>query len=476
MPPRLALFFGAVFVYFAFRSDRKRGLPSPSGIFWPTLWYMTVSSRMVGVWLQTWGVPLPGTGSGAADGSYVDASFFLILTIIGLRILAQRRFQWGATLRANPWLAAMFIFMALSIVWSEYPFVSFKRYIKVVGSVAMAFVVLSNAQPLESFRTLLRRCLYVHLPMSIICIKYFREIGVAFDWSGESHSWQGISTSKNDLGQVAMLGLLYFSWEVVRNWRTQKWKSFNMLYLLMAMYLLKGSEGAISMTSVSVGVFALLVFVRLQMLRARPAAARTFTKLVFAGTISLVTLILVHSVVMFSSDSIFGQMITTFGRNITLTDRTYIWHDVYAAASKNPLLGVGYGGFWIGRDANIPWAAQMTWVLGQGHNGYIDTYLQIGLVGGALLAMVIFSTIPKLLAALSDDYDFACLRITIFLTILFVNVTESTYLRGDHHLWFIMQLVVWMVPAAVATTGETEDPEETAEVASAPSELADVVT
>ncbi|HVU33780.1 MAG TPA: O-antigen ligase family protein [Opitutaceae bacterium] len=473
MPPKFALFIGAVFVLYAFRSDRKRRLVSPSGIFWPTLWYMTVSSRMLGVWLQTWGIPLPGGGD-AGGGSLIDASFFLLLTIIGFRILAKRRFEWSAAFRANPWLTALFVFMAASICWSSYPFVSFKRYVKILGSVAMAFVVLSNDQPLESFLTLLRRCLYVHLPMSIICIKYFREIGVAFDWSGESHSWQGISTSKNDLGQVAMLGLLYFAWEVVRQWPRRKWKNLHVVYLLMAMYLLKGSEDAISMTSVSVGVFAVMVFLRLQMLRSRPAAARGFTRLVFAGTVSLVSLILIHSVVMFSSDSLFGHLITTFGRNITLTDRTYIWHDVYAAASRNPLMGVGFGGFWIGREANIPWAAKMTWVLGQGHNGYIDTYLQVGLIGSALLAGVIFSTIPKLLRALDEDYDFACLRITIFLTILFVNVTETTYLRGDHHLWFVMMLVVWIIPRPSATNDDTSisvEPvpaEETADPAPAP--------
>jgi O-antigen ligase len=148
----------------------------------------------------------------------------------------------------------------------------------------------------------------------------------------------------------------------------------------------------------------------------------------------------------FEADSLFGKMITTFGRDITLTDRTYIWNDVYAAAARNPLFGVGFGGFWIGRLVNINWASSYTWVLGQAHSGYVDTYLQLGFVGVFLLACVLFTTLPRLIASLDENFDFACFRITILLTIMYVNITESTYLRGDHQFWFIMMLVIWILP------------------------------
>jgi len=446
MPPRLALLIGLGFVYLAFRAESRRGaLPHP-GLIWPTLWYMTGASHMFGEWCYIWGVPLPGSSGNAADGSIVDASFYMVLTIIGTYLLYRRRFDLGGLLRSNPRVTTLFAFMALSILWSAYPFVSFKRYIKVLGSVVMAMLVLTDEHPMDATFTILRRCLYVHLPMSIVCIKYFREIGIAYDWDGTSHMWNGISTSKNTLGQVAMLGVLYFYWEIRRNWRARSWRQFNIIYLVMAIFLLKGAEGAISMTSLSVCGLAMFVFIRLQALRSRPDVARRFVLRFFALTVALVTLVLVHSVVMFSENSLFGQIITKLGRNITLTDRTYIWSDVYAAAAKHPLIGVGFGGFWIGREANIPWAGKLTWILAQAHNGYVDTYLQIGWIGGILLAIVLFSTVPRLLAAMEEDFDFGCFRIALLITIIFVNITESTYLRGDHHLWFIMQLVIWQVP------------------------------
>jgi len=445
MPPNLALLIGAVFVFFAFRSDRKRDIGDTNGLFWPTLWYLVVATHPLGFWLQLWGFPLPGGSDDPTEGSVIDRFFFLTLTIIGIRILSRRHFEWGATIRRNPWLVALLAFMALSILWSQFSFVSFKRYIKVIGSVVMALVILTQSDPLRAFGTVLRRSLYIHLPMSIICTRYFRDIGVSFDWGGTTEAWCGIASSKNVLGQVAMLGVLYFFSEIRQNWRRKGWLNLHILYLFMALYLLKGA-GSISMTSVSVCLFALMIFLRIQYLRSRPKAIRPFVLTVFSVTIGVILLVVVHSVVMFSSDSIFGHLITLLGRDITMTDRTYIWSDVYGAAGGITMLGVGFGGFWIGRIANIPWNAHMSWVLGQAHSGYVDTYLQLGFVGVILLATVLFTTLSRLLASLVDDFDFGCLRITLFLTIVFINMAETTYLRGDHHLWLILMIVLWNVP------------------------------
>jgi exopolysaccharide production protein ExoQ len=446
MPPDLALLLASILVFLAFRADRQRYGAASKALIWPSLWYLVTASHPLGYWIQLWGIPLPGGNGDPTEGSIIDRFFYGVLTVIGLRILSRRGFSWRETLRANPWLTAFVAFMFASVLWSHYPYVSFKRFIKVIGSIVMACVVLTEPDPFAAFCTVLRRCLYIHLPMSIICIKYFRDIGVGFDWSGSSEDWQGIATSKNVLGQVAMLGVLYFTWEVWRHWREYKWKNIHLIYLLLAADVLNGSKSDSSKTSIAVCLFALFIFVRIQSLRSRPEYIRPFVLKVFAGTVALVAVVILHSIVLFSKDSIFGEFITLLGRDITMTGRTFIWHDVYAAAAANPFFGVGFGGFWIGRLANIPWNANMTWVLAQAHSGYADTYLQIGYIGSFLLGAVLFTSLPRLIDSLDDNFDFGCFRIVLFVTIIFVNMTESIYLRGDHHLWFLLMTILWMVP------------------------------
>jgi exopolysaccharide production protein ExoQ len=456
MPPNLALFLGFAFAGFCIvRALRTEG-GFPLSLLWPTLWYMVCSSRPFGSWMDMWNIQIPLISALGAEGSPMDQFFYLSLILMGWRVLATRHFSWGELFRENRWAAALILVMGLSVAWSDYPFTSFKRYIKVIGSVVMVLVILTDQRPFTAMGTVLRTCLYVHLPLSIVCIKYFRHIGIEYSYMGTSHFWQGIATSKNTMGQVAMLGVLYFGWDLVRNWRSRGWRHLNSLYLLLAVYLLKGSNHGVSKTAILVTLLALSITFVLHLNRERPANLLRFTNLAFAGGITLVVFIVTHSIVAFDDDSFLGTLVKLFGRDITLTDRLYIWQDMYRAASGNPLMGVGYGGFWIGRMANIPWNNH-TWVLGQGHSGYVDTYLQLGLLGWGLLAGVLISTHRRLVAGFNHDFDFAAFRVTLFLVVLFVNITETTLLRGDHHLWFVFMACIWMLPAQ-AQVQAWEDP------------------
>jgi O-antigen ligase len=260
-----------------------------------------------------------------------------------------------------------------------------------------------------------------------------------------------------------MLGVVYFLWEVLREWRERGWRNPHLAYLLMAVWLLKGSDDGLSLTSLAVCVFAACFFIRLRLLHVSGRGVAAFCRQVFAATLALATLVYLHGIFLFDADSLFGKIITTFGRDITLTDRTHIWAGAYDAARGSFLGGVGYGGFWIGREANIAWNAKMTWILGQAHSGYVDTFLQLGAVGLVLLLGLIVSTFRRVLAAGTGNFDFFAFRLTLLLTIVFINITESTFLRGDHHLWFLFMVVCWSI-----TLPEPEPEGGTTELETAP--------
>jgi exopolysaccharide production protein ExoQ len=453
MPPFLALFLGLSLAGFMFWRDRDRRQQLSLALTIPLLWYLTCATRPLGVWLNLWGVPLGG-GSGE-DAAFVDRYYYLLLTLIGLAILSSRRFSWGGTIARSPWLLALLAFMALSITWSNYPYISFKRYIKVLGAATMALVVLTERNPGASFLALLRYVLYLHVPLSIICNKYFRGMSVQFSWDGSGQLWQGLATSKNTLGQVAMLAFVYFLWEVWRDWQKRGWRNPNLGYVFMSVWLLKGSDDGVSMTAIVVCIFASFSFVqfRRRLLQERPI--RPFGRLVLTSTLGLALVVYLHGIFLFDADSLFGKLITTFGRDITMTDRTHIWGGMYDVARGSFFGGIGFGGFWIGREANIAWNATMTWALGQGHSGYVDTFLQTGTIGLVLILGVIISTFRKLIGSAADDVDYLAFRLTLLLTIVFINITETTFLRGDHHLWFHFMLACWSTALPVPPPGES---------------------
>ena len=74
------------------------------------------------------------------------------------------------------------------------------------------------------------------------------------------------------------------------------------------------------------------------------------------------------------------------GRDATLTGRTDIWQAVLDSIMRRPLLGYGYGAFWNGlqgESANVILACG--WAVPHAHNGFLEVWLQLGLVGLSLL-------------------------------------------------------------------------------------------
>lgn len=313
----------------------------------------------------------------------------------------------------------------------------------------MVLVVLTEQKPLFALTTVFRKCALIYIPLSIILIRYFRHIGVQWGWSGAAVSWIGTATSKNTLGQAAVISAIIFIWSKIYKKKSTEGKMLDYAYIIMSLYLLKGSDDAVSMTSLSMFAIGLFVFLWIRKLKNSTYKIKNFA-IISCGLIFVLLLtFVVHTLNPFSEDSLLGLAITTMGRDITLTGRTGIWMDIFKTASKSPLLGVGYGAFWIGEIANIPWSSNRTWTLGQAHNGYIDAYLQIGWIGIVLLFMVIVSSVSKIVRSFNFDFEYARLRMTFFLLVLFVNITESTFLRGRHAFWFLFLMVIVSTPHVV---------------------------
>ena len=122
--------------------------------------------------------------SGAAsveEGSPLDAWFYFALIAAGFCVLNKRQVRLSEIVRNNAWLIVFLLYCFISIVWSDFPFVAFKRWIKILGHPIMALIVLTEPDPEEALIRLMKRCAYVVVPVSILFIKYYPELGRSFD-------------------------------------------------------------------------------------------------------------------------------------------------------------------------------------------------------------------------------------------------------------------------------------------------------
>ena len=425
-------------------------LRRPSLWIWgPWVWLFIISTRSVEIWLHG-GLRADVTGVDPdVSGSPSDRAIMTLLIIVSLFVLGSRAERTKEILRRNKWLIVLFVYMALSVIWSNFPSISFRRCIRSMGTLVMVLVVLTEPDPLGAARALLRRVYLLHIPLSIAAIKYFRNIGVAYNWSGQEEMWVGLTNHKNNLGQVAMCSGLFSSWQVFQNWAKKK-LTLDLLLLVLSLWLLRGSKNSHSSTAIVGFIVSVAVLIALQFVRKRPARAK---RIILAGTIALMLFTsLAYMMFQAFDTSPVSMVLDATGRDLTFTDRTLLWTDILHNAEKNPVLGVGFGAFWVGHVGYnmypLPnWSSKTPeWRPGEGHNGYIDVYVDLGVIGAVLVLIVIGSALAGALDDLQSRFEVGSLRLVLLLSILINNMTESSLLNGTQSLWFLFLLVAVNVP------------------------------
>src|SRR5260370_16656450 len=128
MPPLLALGLNAILVYWLFRREMGVGELPSAAVWIPAIWLGIVGSRGPSLWLAACGINVGATDN--LEGSPLEMAVFLGLMVAALFVLAQRGFDWAAFIGRNKALIVVYLFLALSAVWSVIGFVSLKRAVK----------------------------------------------------------------------------------------------------------------------------------------------------------------------------------------------------------------------------------------------------------------------------------------------------------------------------------------------------------
>ena len=428
LSPTIASCLTVAFIIFLFRRDiRER--PDITGALWlPLIWMLIICSRQPSEWLNTFGFH-----SGAVtleEGSPLDACVYFALIAAGAYVLGKRHVQLSEIIRNNQWLTIFFIYCFLSIFWSDFPFVAFKRWIKVIGHPIMALIVLTEPNPVEALTNLMKRCAYIIAPVSILFIKYYPEYGRAFDpWTGAALD-TGITLNKNALGGDCLILGFFFFWYLLQiraNERGRPRRNELFMtggFLLMIWWLLSKAHSSTSSISLFVGVLIVAI------LGLRFVEKRLIGTYLIIGVLALV-------IAQWGFD-IYATAIHFLGKNPTLTDRTLLWGDLLKV-KINPLFGTGFESFWLGERLRML-SGSRWWQPNEAHNGYLETYLNLGLVGLFLLIGLLIATFWKARWELFRNFQFGRFRLGFLMAVIAYNWTEAAF-KNISVIWFVFCLI-----------------------------------
>jgi len=436
MPPLLALasWFVLLLALLRFDPAKEKGI-SPA-LWVPIIWLFITGSRLPSQWLAG---QLATQAGGFEEGNPLDRITFSILIVAALIILASRSFRWDAFLTRNFFLVAFILFALVSVVWSDFPLVAIKRWFRDLGNYLVILVVLSDPRPPEAVTTVIRRLCYLLVPLSVVLMKYFPTIGRYYlYWTG-SVTYMGATTSKNNLGALCLISGLFFLWDTLRRWPERKQRQtkrvirLNLVFIAMTLWTLNLANSATSRACLMIGSLVLLA-----------AHSKAFQRYSTLLKILIPAVFVLYIVLAFGFD-MNSQVAGAVGRDPTFTDRTNIWA-LLLSMKTNPLVGTGYESFWLGPRLSVIWSQFGT--LNEAHDGYLEVYLNLGLIGVALLCGFLFSSYQKICKNFTVDPSVFSFSLAFWAATVFYNITEAAF--KAHIMWLAFLLIAIAAPARAA--------------------------
>ena len=103
------------------------------------------------------------------------------------------------------------------MTWAEASGVSFKRWFKDFGNIVVALVILTEVDPPRALRAVFLRCAYLLLPLSIVYIRYFPDLGRRYNIHSGDMEAIGVTFQKNSLGALVLICSLVIIWEWIEH-------------------------------------------------------------------------------------------------------------------------------------------------------------------------------------------------------------------------------------------------------------------
>jgi O-antigen ligase len=425
------------------RLDRKQS-PEVSFVFWiPTIWFLVLCSKPLAIWFQS-------SGANIEEGNPLDRAFLIVTLCLGLIIMAKRRFNLSNVIKENIWLFFLLGFMLYSCLWTNVPFISFKRWSRELIAIIMVAMIASEPNPQKAMESLLRRSVYILIPVSYICINYFPEYGRMYIHHSGDLMWVGAALHKNTLTQMCIAAIFFLVWTFIRRLQgrdiaVSRYQTYLEVFILLLSFWIMGGPDhspTYSATATTALIIGLLMLIGLFW----------YNKIGLVPGTTLLTAVIIAIIVYGTITPFIGKLSimdvsSMAGREENLTGRAEVWRQLVPVAMQCPILGHGFAGFWS-TDAREQFE------ISGSHNGYLDLILELGFVGLLLYTIFMVSNIRKAQRVMTQNFDWGVFWICSLVMSLVSNITESLFSSFESRMMAVILFLTFSL-----TTLASKNPE-----------------
>ncbi|WP_143288358.1 O-antigen ligase family protein [Calothrix rhizosoleniae] len=361
---------------------------------------------------------------GALGQLIVLANYVIIpcLTIRLILINSQRKRLIYVITRDIPLILLVSITI-FSLFWSASPLITFDYLKRLLLNTLFGVYLATRYNPREQ--------MYILTWMIAIAAVLSLLGGLTFN---QTEFWRGVYTYKQTLGTGMAVGAIAFLLTTFDS-RRYRWITLAGFFLTVVLLLLSRSKLALSGFLISMSLMPIYKLVK-----------QHYKLRTFLFTIMLILGLLATILVFNNLETI---VVDGMGKNLEFNGRTPIWQNAIEQGLKRPWLGYGYHGFWTSPEGVE--AMKGTWLFDIyskvrvttgtsfkpiAHNGFIDIFLQLGLLGLSVIiisCLIFFFRVFYLIFKTKKIEYFWMFQMLVLA--LFIQVGEGSIIPGLTNLW-----------------------------------------
>ena len=350
----------------------------------------------------------------AVEGQQVHRIFWSAMAASSVVLVMRNRSRIGKLI-LPPHITCLLAFLAFagaSALWAFKPELSFIRFTQEAMLLTSIILPTMLAPRTADVMRGLFLCFGIGLILNVLLGEHPKGIQVGYE---------GYFLDKNALGKFAAIAFLLALHEVLHPGLR---RALGMIVLVIGgvVLFLTNSKTSIGFAFLAPFLAGFTLMTR-KMMRISPA----------------IVVFIIVTLLVFFRDRV-GLLVF---QDPTFSARTIIWDFVFYEIGRRPLLGWGYHSFWlVGPDGpSVVEAPGWVKLMPNAHNGYLDTMLELGPVGLALLVIFIMTTLHAIGRVANRDPARAWVMLSLAIFMIFHNLLETSWMHGSELGWMTFALV-----------------------------------
>ncbi|MBU7583981.1 MAG: O-antigen ligase family protein [Nostoc sp. TH1S01] len=361
-------------------------------------------------------------------GQQIISLFYYVIPFI---VMINRWNRFTYVIFQDIFLLLLTLLAITSVLWSENPSWTLQASLFLVRCTIFGVYLGMTYTPKELLG-LLSLVFFLLIVISLFVGLLFPSYNLQLFYDG-SLAWSGVFGHKQSFGPYMGLAALTY---LINCFDQRINRLFALCVLSMALVLIILSKSATSLIIFCVALNLMLLY-------------KVIKQKSFRG-ILLIIILSIYASLFFNVVSNLEIIVELLNKDIEFNGRTPIWTLAIESALKRPWLGYGYQGFWSS-EVSAQEVSAYTWISRtesylngengfHAHNGYIDLFLDLGVLGLSLFVINIFNLLKRIIYLSFINRRIENFWYFQFVVFFLVNILAN----GRGILWYRTDWVIYI--------------------------------